>query len=154
MLQTRLWHVLTLLASLFLLMGSQLIYLESREDWGTSTLLFLLIVEGLSIIILKEKQEGRLNGILITMALAITRLPFVNDVLLFGKWTMEEWQVIKSMLDVFSYVTGIAKTQEACLWWVHTHLNIWEVIMIATWWRWWIELHTSSTCICGNISRH
>jgi len=54
-----------------------------------------------------EKQEGRLNGILITRALAITHLLFVDDVLLFSKGIVKEWQLFKKILNVFSSATGM-----------------------------------------------
>ena len=47
-------------------------------------------MEGLGKIILKEKEKGRLDGILISRALAITHFLFVDDVLVFGRGTMDE----------------------------------------------------------------
>ena len=70
-------------------------------------------MEGLSRLISKEKEEHRLEGIKISMVLRISHVLFVDDVLLFGKGTMEEWQVCKDILDIFSNAScmAISETQ-------------------------------------------
>ena len=50
-----------------------------------SPLLFLLTVEGLSILIEKAKMEGRPKEVKISSIIRIAHLLFVNDVLLFGR---------------------------------------------------------------------
>lgn len=60
--------------------------------WGCplSPLLFLVIVEGMSRLILKSKVERSLKGINLSLVMKITHLPFVDDAILFGNGTLEE----------------------------------------------------------------
>ena len=76
-----------------------------RQGSTLSLLLFLLIVEGLSRLINKAKEEGKLVGIKISMVLRISQLFFVGDILLFGKGTLEEWHVLEEILETFSSAT-------------------------------------------------
>lgn len=62
-----------------------------RQGYPMSRLLFLLIVEGLSRLIKKAKKDGRIEGIKMARVLNITHLFFVDEVVLFGKGTIEEW---------------------------------------------------------------
>ena len=58
-----------------------------------STLLFLLVIEGLSLLIGKVKTQGDLHGNKYNSSLSITHLLFVNDVVLFGVGTVKEWLI-------------------------------------------------------------
>ena len=78
-----------------------------RKGCPLSSLLFLLIVEGLSRIITKAKREGTLEGINLSLIMKITHLLFVDDVILFGKGTLVEWQVYKAILDTFYKAFGM-----------------------------------------------
>lgn len=72
-----------------------------RQVCPLSPLLFLFILEGLSRLIYKAKREGNLQGVELSLVLKIAHLPFVDDVLLFGEGTMEEFKTYKSFLDWF-----------------------------------------------------
>lgn len=61
-----------------------------HQGFPLSPLLFLLIIKGLSRMINNAKEEGTLEGVKISMVLRITHLPFVDDVILFGKGFVEE----------------------------------------------------------------
>jgi hypothetical protein len=78
-----------------------------RQGCPLSPLLFLLIVEGLSRILLKLVEVGRLEGVLVANGVRITHLLFVDDVILFGKGSLAEWQVFKDALDLFCNATGM-----------------------------------------------
>ena len=79
-----------------------------RQGCPLSPLLFLLIVEGLSRIIYKEKNEKNLKGIKITRILSITHLLFEVDVVFFGNGSMEEWIAYKKILTLLYNVIGMA----------------------------------------------
>ena len=59
-----------------------------RHGCSLSPLLFLLVIEGLSLLIGKAKTQGDLHGIKYNSSLAITHLLFVDDVVLFSVGTM------------------------------------------------------------------
>ena len=60
------------------------------QGFALSPLLFLLVIEGLSRLISVTKDEGKIKGIKLSSLIFITRLLFVNDVVLFGNGSMEE----------------------------------------------------------------
>lgn len=72
-----------------------------REGCPLSPLLFLLIVEGLSRLINRAKVEGKLDGVKFSLGLKITHLIIFCYVLLFGKGIVEEWKIIKDILELF-----------------------------------------------------
>ena len=72
-----------------------------------SPFLFLLIVEGLSRLINKEKQDGSIDGINFAWILSTTHLLFVDDAILFGRGTIEEWSTYKNILQFFSNAIGM-----------------------------------------------
>ena len=70
-----------------------------------SPLLFLLIVEGLNILINNTNMDNRIEGIKIAKFIKVTHLLFVDDVVLFGKSTLAEWIAFKSIVDLFIRAT-------------------------------------------------
>ena len=72
-----------------------------------SPLLFILIIESLSRIILDAQQKGLIKGFQYSPDLSITHLLFVDDVLLFGIGTVSEWKAYKYALDLFCSATGM-----------------------------------------------
>ena len=58
-----------------------------RQGCPLSPLIFLLVIEGLSILIQKSKRLGISQGISLSPVLAITHLIFVDDSILFDKST-------------------------------------------------------------------
>lgn len=77
-----------------------------------SPLLFILIIESLSLIILDAQKMGHIKGIKLSPGLSITHLLFVDDVILFGLGTVEEWLAYKEALDLFSSATGMSVSRE------------------------------------------
>jgi hypothetical protein len=63
--------------------------------------LFSLIVEGLSRILLKLVEDGKIEGLLVAKGIRLTHLLYVDDIILFGKGSLAEWKVIKEALDLF-----------------------------------------------------
>ena len=56
-----------------------------RKVSPLSPLLFLLIVKGLSIILLKLVEYGKIEGVTVADGVRITHFIFADDIILFGK---------------------------------------------------------------------
>jgi hypothetical protein len=78
-----------------------------RQGCPLSPLLFLLIVEGLVESLRDWLMMVDLKDILVANGFRITHLLFVDDVILFGKGYLQEWQVFKDALDLFCNASGM-----------------------------------------------
>jgi len=78
-----------------------------RKGCSLSPLLFLLIVEGLSKTLKEHIETKNIVGIPIARGLRITRLMFVDDVIMFGIGSLAEWESIKKVLDLFCKGTSM-----------------------------------------------
>ena len=65
------------------------------------------MIEGLSLLIEDARKLGYVKGIKITKYLSLTHLLFVDDVILFGVGTYEEWLALKVLLDTFCAASGM-----------------------------------------------
>ena len=72
-----------------------------------SPLLFILVIEGLSLLIEDAKVNGRIRGIKIKPQLFLTHLLFVDDVIMFEMGSFEEWMAFKVILDTFCEASGM-----------------------------------------------
>ena len=72
-----------------------------------SPLLFILIIESLSLIITDAQKKGKIKGIQRSPSLAMTHLFFVDDVILFGLGIVDKWHAYKEDLDLFCFATGM-----------------------------------------------
>jgi len=72
-----------------------------RQGCPISPLLFLLVIKGFSRLVLKAKREGNLKGINVSSLHYITHLLFVDDVLIFGDGSAEEWQTYNELIQLF-----------------------------------------------------
>ena len=79
-----------------------------RQGFPLSPLLFLLVIEGLSRLIIKAKAEGNINGIKISGNLSICHLLFVNDIMIFGSSSIAEWHVYYELIKEFCNVSGLS----------------------------------------------
>ena len=70
-------------------------------------LLFLLVIEGLSRLINLYKSEGKLKGIKISLTVFISHLLFVDDVMLFGKGSKEEWQNFVDIIKILCVTSSM-----------------------------------------------
>ena len=61
-----------------------------RQGYPLSPLLFILVIEGLSLLIAEAIRAGKLKGIKISSQLFLTHLLFVDDVLLFGMGSYDD----------------------------------------------------------------
>ena len=78
-----------------------------RKGCPLSPLLFILVIEGLSLLIKDARNNGKIRGIKISSQLSLTHLLFVDDVIMFGSGTFEEWVAFKVILDTFCAASGM-----------------------------------------------
>ena len=78
-----------------------------RQGCPLSPLLFILVIEGLSLLIEDARRNGLIRGIKISENLSITHLLFVDDVILFGVGTFEDWYTFQIILDKFCDASGM-----------------------------------------------
>jgi len=73
-----------------------------------SPLLFLLLIEGPSILISNAQMTGTFRGICINGSFAITHILFVDDVLIFGTGHWDDWVALRNVLVLFSDASGMS----------------------------------------------
>jgi hypothetical protein len=66
-----------------------------------SPLLFILVMEGLSLLLKESKGEGKLESINVSIMIKILHLFFVDDVLIMTNATLEEWLEIDRIIKLF-----------------------------------------------------
>ena len=68
------------------------------------------------------KRNGKIKGIKISSQLSLTHLLFVDDVILFGLGTFEEWLAFKVILDIFCEASSMSiNVNKSCF--LHNDLN-------------------------------
>jgi hypothetical protein len=77
-----------------------------RQGCLMSPLLFILMMEGLSLALNKAKAEGSLTGLKVSRSLNILLLLFVDDILILSKASLFEWKVIQGILQDFCKASG------------------------------------------------
>ena len=78
-----------------------------RQGCPLSPLLFILVIEGLSLLIVDAREHGLIRGIKISPSLALTHLLFVYDVILLGSGTLLEWIAFDVILNTFCKASGM-----------------------------------------------
>jgi hypothetical protein len=68
-----------------------------RQGCPLSPLLFILVMESISLLLKKGQSEGSLTGVKVSRIVKILHLIFVDDILIMTKASLEEWMVIKSI---------------------------------------------------------
>ena len=71
-----------------------------------------MIIESLRRLIIDAQQKGLIKGFKFSPSLSITHLLFVDDVILFGLGTVQEWGAFKEVLDLFCSATGMTVSVE------------------------------------------
>jgi hypothetical protein len=69
--------------------------------------MFILVMESISLLLKKVQTEGSLTGVKVSTVIKILHLIFVDDVLIMKKASLEEWMLIKSLLNLFCCASGI-----------------------------------------------
>lgn len=78
-----------------------------RQGCPLSPLLFILVIEGLRRLIASTKMDGKIKGIKVATSIYITHLLFVDDVILFGSGTIEEWRTFAEVINCFCSALGM-----------------------------------------------
>jgi hypothetical protein len=78
-----------------------------RQGCPLSPLLFILIMEGLSLALKKRQEEGLVSGIKVTRLLRVLHLLFVDDILIMTNASVNEWSEIHRLLVIFCNATGL-----------------------------------------------
>ena len=122
-----LWLVLHLPPLLYLSMARRRI---SSQQLGASDrvapyppLLFIFVIEGLSLLIADARDHGLIKGIKITSSLALTHLLFVDDVILLGTGTLSEWMAFDVILGTFCKALGMCiSIDKSCF--LHNNVDV------------------------------
>jgi hypothetical protein len=78
-----------------------------RQGCPLSSYLFILIMEGLSLMFSRGSDDHSISGIKVTKHLKIIHLMFVDDVLVMSKADPLEWRLILDILQAFCGVSGL-----------------------------------------------
>jgi hypothetical protein len=79
-----------------------------RQGCPLSPYLFILIMEGLSLLLTKSFNELKISGIKVSKFIKIVHLMFVDDVLLLSNADLAEWSVIQDVLLCFCSASGLS----------------------------------------------
>ena len=71
-------------------------------------MLFILVIDALSLLIIDAREKGFIRGIKISSILALTHLLFVDDVILLGSGTLLEWIAFDVILSTFCKASGMS----------------------------------------------
>jgi hypothetical protein len=72
-----------------------------------SPLIFILVMEGLSLALKKSHLEGKLSGIQVSRLIRIIHPLFVDDVIIRSKVDINEWREIHTLLSAFCGASGL-----------------------------------------------
>jgi len=64
-------------------------------------------MESISLLLRKSLSEGVLSGVKVSRVIKILHLIFVDDILIMSKAYLEEWMLIKSLLEIFCCALGL-----------------------------------------------
>ena len=78
-----------------------------RQGCPLSPLLFILVIEGLSLMIVDARNHGLIKGINISPHFSLTHLLFVDDVILLGTGSLSEWMAFDIILSKFCKASGM-----------------------------------------------
>ena len=78
-----------------------------RQGCPSSPYLFLLIIEGLSLLIAHAKNDRKIIGLKVTGSIYLTHISFVDNVILFGDGSLLEWLHCKSLINLFCRASGM-----------------------------------------------
>jgi hypothetical protein len=78
-----------------------------RQGCPLSPLLFILVMEGLSLALKVSQVEGNITGIKVSRFIKVLHLLFVDDILIMTKASLPKWLEIKRILYNFCGASGL-----------------------------------------------
>jgi hypothetical protein len=82
-----------------------------RQGFPLSLLLFIMVMEGLILLLKHSFKEGHISGIKVSKMTRILHLMFVDNVLILSKASMLEWKVIAILISHFCKASGLSVNQ-------------------------------------------
>lgn len=70
-------------------------------------MLFILVLEGLSLLLKENKVVGKLVGIKVSRMIRILHIFFVDDILIIPNATLSEWVEIDRIIKLFCKALGL-----------------------------------------------
>jgi hypothetical protein len=78
-----------------------------RQGCPLSPLLFILVMEGLSLLLKKGQVDRKFTRVKVSRIIKILHLFFVDDVLIMSKSFLQEWREIDKILKLFCRASGL-----------------------------------------------
>jgi hypothetical protein len=78
-----------------------------RQGWPLSPLLFILVIEGLSLLLKNSLEVGTISGIKVSRLIKILHLLFVDDVIIMSNAILIEWKEIIKIISLFCKASGL-----------------------------------------------
>jgi hypothetical protein len=78
-----------------------------RQGCPLSPLLFILVMEGLSLLLKESQSEGKLTGVKVSRTIKILHIFFVDDVIIMTQATLSEWWEIDKLIKLFCLASGL-----------------------------------------------
>lgn len=78
-----------------------------RQGRPLSLYLFILVVEGLRLLIQHAKRQPYFQGLKVARGMSITHLLFVDDVIVIGGDSAGEWKFMHSIVELFCNAFGL-----------------------------------------------
>lgn len=89
-----------------------------RQGDPLSPFLFSIVVEALSVLLVRAREEGLINGFMENRyGEAMSHLQFVNNTILFGSTSREEILALKRILRCFQLVSNLKIKISKSWWW-------------------------------------
>jgi hypothetical protein len=82
-----------------------------RQGCPLSPLLFILVMEILSLLLKQSQRQGIINGIKVARITKILHILFVDDILLLSKASIQEWKEIKRIVQRLCSVSSLLVNQ-------------------------------------------
>jgi len=78
-----------------------------RRGYLLSPLLFIMVMESLSILLKSSQSQGSIKGIKVSRITNIFHILFIDDIILMTNGSVQEWIEIKRIVQCFCSVTGL-----------------------------------------------